>query len=291
MGNRTSKIKKLHEDYYFYEFLNNREAIRKLQEENSDLAKHRGLPSLIPSLSYAEGIRENDYRFLFTSSFFQSERLNKMIPSDIMIEMIKTGYLLPEYELQKKYSYYFFESKPVNCDLCDEYPAKLYRSSRYPLPLSFSSSFSSSFSHSEKERSDKEGCEKSNPSLFLPQAKKNLCEKCHYTGSPLKQILAQNYSQSELEAAVRVLLDYYEVPLIDFKGLDICLPLNKFEEFARIKERNFETELPEEYLNTRFFRGSERRYIRLIHTPAFKRLLDEKKNLTFEEIMPHCLIF
>jgi hypothetical protein len=269
MGNKVTKIKKLHEDYYYYEFLNNRDAIEKLQNENSVLAKHRGLPALIPSFlpsrsfSQSEKEEKEDYRFLFVRTMQK-----KYIHPAIMIEMIKTGYLLPEYESQKKYSYYFFEQGPSYCDICGEYPATLFRSSH----LSFS------FSRSEKET---RGAEE----------RKRLCEKCQYNGSPLKQILEQNYDRENLEMVVRVLLDYYEVPLIDFKGLDICLPLNKFEEFARIKARSFEKELPKEQLPPKFFRNHERNYIRVIHTEEFKELLRTKKKLSYEEIISFCEIF
>lgn len=281
MGNKVTKIKKLHEDYYYYEFLNNRDAIKKLQNENSELAKHRGLPALIPPLFLPsakkesekedrrggekgeEANKKDDYRFLFVRTLQK-----KYIHPDIMIEMIKTGYLLPEYESQKKYSYYFFEQGPSYCDICGEYPATFFRSSRLSV-LTFSS-VRPSFSQSEKVR---------------------LCEKCHYAGSPLKQILEQNYDRENLEMIVRVLLDYYEVPLIDFKGIDICLPLNKFEEFARIKARVFEKELPKEQLSSKFFRGEERHYIRVIHTEEFKELLRTKKKLSYEEIISFCEIF
>lgn len=264
MGNKVTKIKKLHEEYYYYEFLNNRDAIKKLQNENSELAKHRGLPALIPFFSFSLREKENekeskmeneDYRFLFVHTLQK-----KYIHPAIMIEMIKTGYLLPEYISEKKYAYYFFEQGPGYCDICGEYPADCFRSSI------------------------------KNPSLPL-RGKERLCEKCQYDGSPLKQILEQNYDRENLEIIIRVLLDYYEVPLIDFKGIDICLPLNKFEEFARIKARVFEKELPKEQLSSKFFRGCERHYIRVIHTEEFKELLRTKKKLSYEVIISFCEIF
>lgn len=239
MGNKIDKIKELQNEYNYLEFSGNFPGLAKLKKKHSNFAKHRGLPYLIPK-----------YPFLFV----EHKKIKQIDPVE-MANLIIEGYLLPEYAPLKKHSYYYFTFHKPACDICGEYPSKLYMSSRKPV------------------------------------SEINLCEKCRHCGSPLKQILNQEYEREILEKLVLVLIENYDVPLIDFKTLDISVPINKFEEFARIKECDLENELPEEYLSTAHFRGSERRYIRLRHTPEFKDFIKMNPNPRKHEIISFCDIF
>ena len=234
MGNKIDKIKELQNEYNYLKFSGNILELNNLKKKYSEFAKHRGLHYLIQK-----------YSFLFISH----KKVKYINPLE-MAEMIKEGYLLPEYHLINKYSYF-----TLSCKICGEYPAKTYLSSRKPV------------------------------------SEINLCEKCCYKNSPLKELLKQNYEKEILEKLICVLVDFYEVPLVDFKNLNLVIPLNKFEEFARIKDRNFEKEYEEEFLPEKFFRAKERKYIRLIHTLKFKEFIKKNPNPSFSEVVEYCELF
>lgn len=236
---------------------NNMDKIKELQNEynyfkfSGQITKLNDLKTKHANFAKHRGIH---YLIPTDSFLFIEHKKVKRVDPNKMIEYIKEGYLLPEYfEIDKKY-YYFTIYKTV-CDICKNSPAKTYLSSRKPV------------------------------------SEINLCENCHYKNSPLKELLKQNYEKEILEKLICVLVDFYEVPLVDFKNLNLVIPLNKFEEFARIKDRNFEKEYEKEFLPEKFFRAKERKYIRLIHTLKFKEFIKKNPNPSFSEVVEYCELF